>query len=320
MKLFQEFSDVTVRTETIPEKSDLEKVLDTEEEIIRQYKTNRLFDKTSRHGGEGYLLLHASVQDKLREVNCSSEILRAYISMRDNSEEKTESIIRGMYSAALLEIGSTTESNENFFINGKGRTWNYLFYQVRHAKNITIEHFKGNKILSCAGSHKGNVENVIVNHVIGNEILQGAGNTDGTVKHLFLNDIQGNHTLASTGLDRGTAEHIALNQIRGDYTLAYTTAKDGHIHGITINKVKGLFTLDHINKYYQNNKSSFLYGIQMSTKQEEILEKMKSLIENMHTLLPIEQKETYKEIARLQKEIFLEKNMWKKAHEKFSAT
>ena len=320
MSFFKEFSKIEARKEIILEKSDLEKVLDIENEIIRQYKTDELFKKYGQKHGKGYHLLYASIQNKLKDVNLSSEILQSYIMMKDNSAEETESVIRGMYSGALLEILCRTQPSTSLFINGKNRTWHYLFYQVRYAKNIAIEHFKGNNILSCAGSDGGSVENIIVNHLIGDDTLQGAGHSRGTAKHLFLNNIQGNYTLASAGWYRGTAEHVTLNQIKGDRTLAYATAEDGHITYVTLNKIRGKFTLDNVDRFYSDNKSTFLHDSQMSTSQEEILGEMLLLTKMMHTFSSEEQKSVHIKIAQLQKEIFIKENMWKKASENFFAT
>src|SRR3989338_2190822 len=101
MGMFDEFGKVEVREEVKQEKSDLEKVLDIELEIIKQFEKDRRFYQFSQKEDEAYQLLYSVTQEKFAGITMTPEILQEYVDARANNSIDSESVIRGMYSAAL---------------------------------------------------------------------------------------------------------------------------------------------------------------------------------------------------------------------------
>ncbi len=241
MSLFDDFTKVEKREEIIPEKSDLDKILNLETEIITQYKNDSQFGKNSQDHEEAYTTLYANVQEKTKDIPLNSELLESYISTRDNLEKNTEAIIRGMYSAALLEATCVVQPNTAIFIDGEGKTFNYLFYHVKNARNVTIQNFKGDNILAKAG-WQGEVAHITLNNIEGDELLSSAG-LNGSCEHIILTDITGNHTLSQAGSEKGSIKYLRLTNINGDSTLWKMGSFNGTAQHITLDNIKGDDTL-----------------------------------------------------------------------------
>ncbi len=279
MKLFDDFGDVKVREETIPEKSYLEKVLEVEKEILEIYKEDGRFEDFSDHHFEAYQLLHKKTQEKLANIKITQKILQEYIDARENSEENTQALIRGMYSAALLEIISTKTPETHTFIDGKGKTFNYLFYHIHNVKNLTLTNIKGNNILEGAGGNGGSATHIILHHITGNDLLYNAS-INGSATHITLHNITGDNILSDVGSWNGSAKYITLTNIKGYNTLP--------------------------NPGWNGSAEHILEEHQLNEKQKSILSQIQTIVETIHTLSLEEQTKVHKQIARLQEEIFEE--------------
>ena len=242
MSMFKGFSDVTVRDELKTEKSDLEKVIDVEEEIIKQYKNDERFELYSRGHFEAYRSLYQTTQEKLTDIKITQEILQGYIDAGDNTEENTQARIRGMYSASLLEIISTKTPETTTVIDGRGKTFNYLFYHIHNVKNLTLTNITGGYILKNAGSNHGRATNITLSNIKGNSSLQNAGIHGGSATNITLTNITGNNTLIDAGSHNGSATNITLNDITGDCTLYYA-GLNGSVTNITLTNITGNNTL-----------------------------------------------------------------------------
>ena len=259
--MFNEFGDVIVREETIPQKSDLEKILDIEKEIIEQYKTNKDFIPYEPRHDEAYKTLRATTQEKIADIPLTSQLLQEYINARENKEDSTDAVIRGMYSSALLEIICTTQPDTVTVIDGKGKTFNYLFYHIHNLKNLTLKNIKGNNILKDAGSYGGNIEYLTLHNIEGSYLLVDAAFKNGSAKYITLQDIIGNNTLSGAGENYGNIEYLTLSNIIGIATLSCAGKRGGIIKNITLQDITGDNTLQNAVRFEGNAKNITLSNV-----------------------------------------------------------
>ena len=280
MKLFNRFGDVTVRNEVRQEKSDLEKVIDIEKEIIETYKTDEQFELYPKNENETYQLLYKTTKEKITDINITPELLQGYIDARDNPEENRKALIRGMYSAALLEIISTKTPETHTFIDGRGKTFNYLFYHIHNVKNLTLTNIKGNNILRNAGMYGGSATHIILNNVNGAYILEYAGSYKGSITHIILREIKGYYIFSYAGVHNGNLQNIVLTNVTGDYTLT-AAAHSGNAKHITLINLKGDLTLFNAGSCSGNASNITLTNM----KGKNILEKAGSFNGNLKNIL-----------------------------------
>ncbi len=277
--MFEELAKIETRKEMKVLKSDLEKVLNIEEKIIKKYENDERFKLYSGKHFEAYQSLYTTVQEKFSNREITPSLLQGYIDARDNTEKDTRAIIRGMYSAALLEIISTKKPETHTFIDGKGKTFNYLFYHIHNVKNLTLINIIGHNTLANAGLNGGNVENITLHKITGDCTLSFAGRGKGSAKHITLQDIKGNNTLSYAGWNGGSAQNITLRDITGHDTL-------------------------HSADWNNGNLKNILQENQLTEKQKQILSQIELIAQTMYLLSFEEQTRAHDKIARLQKEIF----------------
>ena len=241
MRMFDEFENVTVREETIPEKFDLEKVLDVEERIIEQYKNDDRLKKSSRQRHLAYQSIYETAQEKLADVTITSELLQEYIDARENTEENSEALIRGMYSAVFLDIIYTTKQTAQINLDGKGKTFNYLFCYVKNARNVTLQNIKGDHILTYAGIDEGHLDHIKLQNIKGHHLLAVAG-LNGKIEHIHLDNITGSDTLYMAGREKGSVKYAVLHNVNGDNTLKGAGIQ-GNLKQITLQNIIGHGTL-----------------------------------------------------------------------------
>ncbi len=330
MNFFKEFSDVEARKEIPQPVLDIESILEIEREILSQYKHDERFDRELGEHNAAYQSLYSTMQEKMRGVTLTSEILQEYINARENNEVDREAIIRGMYSAALLEIISTTPPDTYTKIDGKGKRFNYLFYYIRNVKKLTLINIEGNRILSFAGNSGGTAEEIILQNMKGHGILSRGG-YNGHLKKAVLSNINGNNTLSFAGIglkgsaqyltinnivgeytlselgsyEGGAAEYIVVNKITGNHTLNFLAKEGGSAHRIIVNNIKGEDLLryvgSNVDHIFSNTRGKFL-----KERQKIILSQIETIVENIHALSFEEQTKAHDEIAELQTEIFSE--------------
>ncbi len=330
MRLFDDFIKVEAREERVAEKSNLEKVLYTEEEIIKQYENDKRFEQYKGKEHVAYQLLYTTVKEKLSDIKISPELLKGYIESRDNTEENNQTRIRGMYSAALLEIICTKTPEAHTVIDGEGKTFNYLFYYIHNVKNLTLTNITGNFILYDSGSYEGSATNITLQNITGDDTLFNVGSNHGSATNITLTNIKGNWTLYQVGGNNGSATNITLQHITGNDTLN-NAGKNGSATHITLHNVKGDWTLANAGTYCGSVKNVTLQRIQgdyllynagsdhgstqnileeneLNEKQKNLLTQIQKIAKTIHTLPLEEQTKAHEEITRLQKEIFTGEN------------
>ncbi len=326
--MFDEFKGLVSREEK-QQKTALDFVLDGEAKVIEKYVDAKppLFDYEQY---ELYELILEETREKLQGTVPSPELIQTYVSSRENQNEDREAIIRGMYSASLLEIMCTTESDAYISIDGKGKVWNYLFLHVKHAKNITVKNIKGDFILACAGSRNGNVAYVLLDTIEGEETLSNAGDK-GRIEHVLLNNVKGNKTLSWAGT-QGYVQYLIMNNVAGKDILRYVGERGGMVKDVTIKNssesyyvFKELFSDGSVDYFiFSNSKTEFSFckskkksklnvspfqdgpKAPIKESQKETLAKIVWLTESMSALSFEEQKKMHDEIARLQIKLFEE--------------
>ena len=301
--MFEELAKIETRKEMKVLKSDLEKVLNIEEKIIKKYENDERFKLYSGKHFEAYQSLYTTVQEKFSNREITPSLLQGYIDARDNTEKDTRAIIRGMYSAALLEIISTKKPETHTFIDGKGKTFNYLFYHIHNVKNLTLINIIGHNTLANAGLNGGNVENITLSEIRGDYTLYNAGMNGGNVENITLHKITGDCTLSFAGRGKGSAKHITLQDIKGNNTLSYAGWNGGSAQNITLRDITGHDTL-HSADWNNGNLKNILQENQLTEKQKQILSQIELIAQTMYLLSFEEQTRAHDKIARLQKEIF----------------
>ncbi len=278
MKLFNELKDVTVREEVVVEKSDLEKVLDIETEIINKYKIDKTNKDYSGEERRAFQAVCAETQERVADIKITPKLLQEYIEVRENTEKNVQAKIRGMYSAALLELAYTKNPDGNLYINGKGKTFNYLFYHANNIKKLTLTNMNGNFLLGYSSYKKGIVEHVTILNAEGDNILGNSG-WEGNVQYITLINLRGGYTLHNAGSFRGNLQYVTLTNVEEFNTLGDAGMCDGKVKNILREK-------------------------ELNQKQKKSIAEIKKIVETMQDLSLEKQKTAHEKIAQLQKEIF----------------
>ncbi len=231
MGLFDDLKNVTAREETPTPKSDVEKVLDIETKIIEEYQTDIRVSEQSEHY-ELYRTIYLSAQEKIKNITLTLEILQNYIFSRENTEETKETLLRGMYSAFLLETICRNQPELEIIIDGRNKRFNYLFYNAHYVKKLKLNNIKGDKILAASGANGGEIEQITLTNIVGDWILHEAGSRKGSAKYITCSKIEGNHTLSRAGNSNGTAENIICTNIFGNGTFG-NAADEGKLEHVT---------------------------------------------------------------------------------------
>ncbi len=244
MKLFTEFEDVQVREETILLKSPLEQVLEGEDYILKTYNSMKVMQDDDSKVHEIYVSILSYVKEKIKEDSITPKVIEEYLSARENNKKDNEAILRGMYSSVLLEI-ACAQTEKNIFFRGNGKTWNFLFYHIHHARNITIADFIGESIFEWGGSFGGSIENSTAKNIFGERLYKNVGSWSGSAKHILAEHIKGGGIFVYAGEEKGTAEDIQVIDAEGTSILAYA-GRAGNLKNVVAKKIKGDFALSRI--------------------------------------------------------------------------
>ena len=256
-KLFEEFKELeTARQEIRESLSNLERILDIEKEIFLLYNLHFRGKSHTENGNEelyDFILKYTS--SKIPKPSIHPSIIQKYIEARDNPEINfQDGVVRGMYSGALLEI-VCSQTEEPVIVDGKGKTFHFLFNHVRNAKNVSIKNFRGYLILSNAG-RAGTVTNLSVEGIVGDCLLYRAAGDKGNCEQLSIKNVYGTETLKSAGFNYGKLAFLDLHNISGGYTLSNSEGHYGYLSHVTISKLK--------------NSESALFGLGSDAKVEHI--------------------------------------------------
>ncbi len=332
--MFDELRDIEVRTEITREKSDTERILDIETELIEEFGKNKEFHPTSGNF-KLYSWVTSSAKPKLKDITLSEKLLQEYINSRENNVIDTEAVIRGLYSAALLELTHRQNKEKSIFIDGKNKTFHYLFYQVHFAKRVAIQNFFGNNILKSAGRDFGYIEKMNIQNIRGDDLLFDAGRENGNLKHITINTIQGNNCLGCAGFNAGTIEYVVCTNIKGNDLLSSSGKGHSTIERyIALSNVHGKNTLRNIGDYlndppiggkiewvlYNNITGERPYNVvfiegeykkianecNIDSEQKKIISDIIDLAKSFETKSAEEQTKIHDEIAALQIKLFSE--------------
>ncbi len=325
MKLFKELADTSVREEKSGEKSALEHILDCEKNIIDTFLKDEVFEGGYITNGLLYEELIIKTQNILQQDFISESMIQAYIHSRENTAKDTEAHLRGMYSSALLQLLCMKNSNQ-VTIDGRGKEFNFLFFMLKYAGNVTVKNFRGKNILAGAGSFGGSIKNIDVSNIIGDGVLRycaivkgkaenivatrlkgaylisSVGADNGSAKNVTITNCVGDNILSWLGCQEGSAENIVATYLIGDNALAMTSANKGYAKNVASSWIKGRENYDH--SFIENHRkyAHFIPG------KRYLLKKITQLSEKISEELPEKRKMIHKEIARLQKLLFGEKD------------
>ena len=215
--LFSDYNSLLVR-ETTEISSSLEKLLDVEEEIIKiylkKYLTLGIFIPSDSKAHDELI---SNIKQRVG-YEITEDLLRAYLSSRENRSKDNEAHMRGIFSSALLELAQSSK-NLPISLNLQGRLFNYLFYGLTNVKNITLENVQGDDILGNAGSF-GTVENIIVKDICGERLLCWAGSNKGHIKNIIGTNIRGINAFSCLGGENGFAENITAVDVYGNFSFS----------------------------------------------------------------------------------------------------
>ncbi len=242
MSFFREFSEIETRVESITDAGPLEKLLEVEREIIKQYQEDERFHRFSyANDNEIYKAILQSTTDLIRNISLSAELLQEYVYARQNSvgeNGKTRggkpglkpAFARGIFSAALLEI-LCTRTDDPIEINGNGKKFDYLFFHAKYARDVYVKNFKGDYIFAALCCYGRNARNITVSEIEGKATLSHLGYNRGNVRNVIATKMKGSHTLyAATN-----TTNLTLLGIQGDHTLHGVGSSDWE-NGVNFSK------------------------------------------------------------------------------------
>lgn len=205
------------REEKGREKSTVEYLLETCNEVIQEYKTKITNNYNKMQ--EVYQAMYKKIEKKLPEYN-EKDLTSLIFTKANNEHDKKESTALGLYTGILLHI--LTKRNQKkgkktqFYINGKGNKFDYLFYFAKEVDELTIESFTGDNICECIASYEGKANKITLNNNKGNYTAWYAGSDQGNINTLIINNNKGNDAAIFAGYDEGNINKIIINNITGE--------------------------------------------------------------------------------------------------------
>ncbi len=221
MSMFDQFKDIEARDEIPIVESTIEKLLALETKVINAHLENRWVDDQTRELERIYTKIITQVREEL-PLQLTEEILQEYIDCRENRETDRAAKIRGMYSAALVDMFQEQNPDTPLTIDGNGRRWNYLFYHVKKVKYLNLTNVRGEYILAFAGTERGSIEDVIVQNIEGDNLFTNAATFYGKMKKVTFQNCSGEELFFNMGAHDGTVNTIFLDNIKGRIALGIT--------------------------------------------------------------------------------------------------
>ena len=298
------------REEKERDNSTVEYLLETCDEVIQEYKTKITEYYTEIH--EVYQAMHKKIEKKLPEYN--QQDLTSLIFAKANKEyDKKESAALGLYTGILLHILTKRNSKKGkktqFYINGRGNKFDYLFYFAKEVDELTIESFTGDNICDSIASYEGKANKITLNNNKGNDTAWNAGGNQGNIKTLIINNNKGNQTAQYAGSDQGNIKTLIINNNKGNNTAYHAGSFQGNINTLIINNNKGNQTAwnagytGNINKIIINNSKGKNIAECAEAKQiitgEEALQEYQEIIQLLNSF----KNKTPKEIITITEEI-----------------
>ncbi len=294
--MFNEFKGLDVRTE-LPQKDDpLFKVFELEEEIIRTYSVNDGVSFIQRDGFDTYQEIIKYLDKKLEKSILTPRVLETYVDSRENIGRTNETLARGVFSGALLELVCRKNNDAPIFLFGRGKQFDYLFSRAILVQNVYLENIQGHSIFTNAG-REGIIESLTVNNIVGNQLLAFSAKYGGTIKNVFVNNICGDCLFLGAG-EEGRAEYILANNIKGLHSFQ-GFARLGYANHVLLTDMRDPQILTN-----QGRIDNLIRDKDMNPTKERLLRDMQKIVETYSSKNGEERKSADKKMKRLQEEIF----------------
>ncbi len=238
MKLFEELRAVEVKEETQVQKSDLEKVLEVEEQVLKSVSQEDLLEdlKSDFFCSKLYPMIYDFCVKELENIQFSSELLQGYVDARVNEDSTGSGHPRGYFSGALLEMLCRTNSGKHIFIDGRNKIFHYLFMHAKYVSHLTLKNVQGDGILSGAGIG-GIIEDVFLENAEGYFIFNTAGAHGGKIRNVTAKNVKGDSLFQCAAME-GIGENITVIQVQGNFTF-YNVGKAGRVTSVQAIDVQG---------------------------------------------------------------------------------
>ncbi len=326
MNLFKEYDELVVRAPLPQSISEIEKILDIEEQIIKKYVSqNPIQTQSVRAIEKVYNAIFLEMSTQTEKIALSEKLLQEYLLVRENKEDDSSAGIRGLFSGAFLQLTYERDRAGALSFNGEGRTFNYLFFQTKEIKNLFLENITGNCILENAGSFGGNIQNILTYNLVGDYLLAGIGNR-GTAEGIIADTIKGTGTFCFASF-KNVLKNILALRIVGSETFHQIGCYDGEIKNILAKNVIGDGTFANLSfqKKERNIIATEIFGNHIlhnagdfvkenvvtdrtiTDLQRKKVEEIDTLVQTMQTCSGEERKKLHKEVAELQEQLFGEK-------------
>jgi len=195
------------REEKEKDQKNLEILLDLGDEYIKT-KTSHSF----WHREDKYKEHSQFVYDTLKDVDFNANDLKSYIFAKQglytHETALDETILLGSYTGCLLTLLTRKNKEKgkatNFYINGNGMRFDYLFHCANEIDKLVIHNFRGDCIGNAIAIYGGKANLVAGIDLKGKFIFQNAGAKKGKIK-MFLGDekIQNEKSYLSLGAQDG---------------------------------------------------------------------------------------------------------------------
>src|SRR3989338_2084130 len=201
------------------EQTTLDKLIEVGNQMVAKYS-----QVINNHTIKDYLKYMAMyielTQERLSEAQFNEEDLKNFIFYCVNHDyESSKAQAYGMYSGCLLQL--LTERNKEqgkstqFYIDGKGNRFDYLFCYANHVDEVRIVNFSGDYICSFMGSFGGSANLIYGENLTGNFIFSNIGSYNSNINRIFGSHIKGNWAFSRIGTNGCNINEVIGESIEG---------------------------------------------------------------------------------------------------------
>ncbi|MBT5022887.1 hypothetical protein HOK51_07695 [Candidatus Woesearchaeota archaeon] len=269
--------------------SALEKLLAFEKKYVEEFEGHKvLIDYAGYipHGSvpdyanfrELYSDLYRMVEKDTNKMDFNNNLLESYIEssliLEESSEEEIYSdykVIRGLFSATLLQLLTFQNEKENkptkFHIDGKGKTFDYLFAGCRFVDELIVENFKGEGICSYLGSF-GSINSFTAVNINGVYALNELGMNAKDIGSVILTNIQGEYSAYTLLNNAENIESFLAFDIQSDNVL-FAIGSDSNFGFVYLDDIYGHETTLSAAFNRTSIKTLFIDSIENESFEEE---------------------------------------------------
>ncbi|MBT5022814.1 hypothetical protein HOK51_07985 [Candidatus Woesearchaeota archaeon] len=212
--------------------------------------------------------MYVAVEKSLRDLDFGEKELTQYIHSRFiRNETENNELYSGIFSGCLLELlcrrADVRREKFNFYIDGKGKEYNKIFFQANLVHELTVENFKGDylcgviggqggradaiNIVNCEGygpgaqvaQHGGILKSLnIINHSGGGCAIAAGAQTK-LIEEINILNSQGSWNGAQIGMQGGTVKRVRILNNKGDRCAAYLGDYGGCIDSLIVINSEG---------------------------------------------------------------------------------